>query len=364
MAPATRRAALAVSAALVILFGMTELVARGYRAARQERAESHAQRAEAYRREGRLQRAAEEYRAALTFAPGNFEHRLALARILSAAGQWREAERHLVELREADPSSGAVNLMLARIDAQEGRWDAAVESYHRAIFGYWPEAPLENRLRARLELAGLYHKLGDRTKLLAELLEAAAEAPPDPDLRNPIGRLLLEYGAPQQAADIFRETTRLDDAATDAWVGLGEAERTMGNYRAAVSALRSARRRDPDDPQVARLLEETVETMRLDPTRVRLSGAERNRRSREVVKRALEALERCGELPEESAELAEAARKALAARRPRRLEGETPRMLALAEELWRARRDTCPKMEATDVALELTMARIMRDAPE
>lgn len=364
MAPATQRATVAVSVALVVLFGMTELLARGYRAARHERAESHARRAETYRQQGQLPRAAEEYRAALAFAPRDFQYRLSLARVLSAAQEWREAERHLAELREADPASGVVNLMLARIDAMEGRREAAVAGYHRAIFGYWPEAAQENRLRARLELAGLYHQLGDRTKLLSELLEAAAEAPPDPDLRNPIGRLLLEYGAPQQAADVFRESVKLDSAAVEAWVGLGQAERAMGNYGPAVSAFRSAQRRDPDDPQAGRLLEETLETMRLDPTRVRLSGAERNRRSREVVKRALAALEGCGELPADAAELAETARKALAERRPRRLEGDTPRMLELAEDLWRTRRETCPAVEVTDVPLELTMARIMRDAPE
>ena len=330
-----------VAIALVVLFGMTELLARGYRAARNERAESHARRGQGLREKGRYRDAAGEYRAALTFSPRNEEYRLALALSLLAVKDRREAERHLVELRQVNPASGMVNLLLARIDNLEDRTDAAEAGYHRAIYGYWPEDPQGNRLKARFELVALYDRTGERQKLLSELLQAAAEAPPEPDLKNRIGHLLLGYGAPQQAADVFRESAKLDDTDPEAWTGLGEAERAMGSYRSAMSAFRAALRRAPRDPLATRLLAETSEVMGLDPAGARLSGAERRRRSRELLARVLVSLESCDALPAEAREEVEEARKAVAAPRPPRGQDDTPELLELAEVLWQARAASC-----------------------
>lgn len=347
-----------VAGSLVVLFAATELLARGYRAARSERAETHASLGQTLKQEGRYSEAAEEYRAALSFSPHAFNYRLSLATALMSLKDWREAGRHLAELREADPTSGAVNLMLARIESAENRTEAAETAYHRAIFGYWPEDPLGNRLRARFELIALYDRTGERNKLLSELLEAAAEAPPEPDLRNQVGRLLLRHGAEEQAAEMFRESTRLDEKDPRAWVGLGEAERAMGNYRTAGSAFRAAQRRTPEDKEIARLLIETAQAMELDPTGVRLGAAERNRRSRELVRRAVEAVEGCASLSPAARGVAELARGALAIRR--RGEDDSPQMLALAEELWQVRAPGC-EVARRDAALELVMARVGRD---
>lgn len=347
-----------VAAALVVLFGATELLARGYRAARNERAETHARRGQALKQEGRYAEAADEYRAALSFSPHVFTYRLSLAASLMSLKDWREASRHLAELRETDPTSGAVNLMLARIESAENQPEAAEAAYQRAIFGYWPEDPRGNRLRARFELIDLYDRMGERNKLLSELLEAAAEAPPEPELRNQVGRLLLRHGAEEQAVEAFRESTRLDEKDPGAWVGLGEAARAMGNYRTAVSAFRAAQRRAPEDKNVARLLVETARAMDLDPTGVRLGAAERNRRSRELVRRAIAQIETCGDLSPAARGVAELARGALAIRH--RGEDDTPQMLALAEELWHVRAPGC-KAAQGDAALELVMARVGRD---
>jgi tetratricopeptide (TPR) repeat protein len=361
MAPLTQtRTMVVVTVALVVLFTTTELLARGYRAARHERAEHHAGRGHALKLEGQYREAADEYRAALSFSPRDFDYRLNLALALMSAQDRREAERHLAELREADPASGVVNLMLARIDAQQDRREAAEAAYHRAIYGFWPEDPQENRLKARFELIALYDRYGDRKKLLGELLEVAAEAPPEPELRNHIGHLLVRYGAPQEAAEVFRESAKLDDEDPDAWAGLGLAERAMGNYGAATAAFRAAQRRAPGDAHAGRLLMETRQAMELDPTGVRLSAAERNRRSRELVRRTLASLERCGPLPPQAAGMAEFARAAVAAR-PRRGEDDTPQMLAVAEELWRARQATCGAIPEIDRALELVVVRIAND---
>jgi tetratricopeptide (TPR) repeat protein len=364
MAPLSQtRVTIVVAAALVALFATTELLARGYRAARQERAEHHAQRGQALKLAGHNREAAAEYREALSFSPRSVDYQLNLALALMAAQDWREAERHLMDLRAADPTSGVVNLMLARIDNMQDQREAAEASYYRAIYGLWPEDPQGNRLKARFELIALYERYGERKKLLSELLEVASEAPPEPDLRNRIGHLLVANGAPQQAAEVFRESAKLDEQDAEAWVGLGMAERAMGNYRSASTAFRAAQRRAPGDAHTGKLLVETRQAMELDPTGVRLSAVERSRRSRELVRRALESLERCGALPPQAAGVAELARGAVAAR-PRRGEDETPQMMALAEELWRTRQAACPALPETDPALGLVMARIANDEPE
>ncbi len=357
--PVRPRVSAIVAVALALLFGFTALLAQAYRAAREERAGTHYNRGRQLEAQGRHRAAVDEYRAALSFTHNDPGYRLALALVLMELGNWNEARTHLTQLRTDDPSSGIVNLMLARIEAREGRRDEAVADYHRAIYGYWPEDPQGRRLQARFELTALYARYGEHKQALAQVLELAAEAPEDAAVKSRIGRLLLEHGSPDQASEVFREAARLDPKSAEPWVGLGRARMAEGDWRGAAAAFRAALRRQEGNAQATRLLVVAEQVTDLDPGGARLSARERYRRARDVLARALAALERCHTLAAgaAAAEDAEAARKLLA-RRPGRAPGDVPPLLELAERLWNARQSACAAVPETDQALAAVMVRM------
>lgn len=324
-----------VAAALASLFTATGFLSKAWRAAREERAEHRFARGRKLEEAHRYAAAAGEYRAALSFEPEQFRYRLALALALVRLEDWGEAEAHLRELREIDPSNGEVNLMLARIAARRDERTEAEQDYRRAVYGYWPERAAARRIEARFELVDLLAKYGDRKKVLSELLELAGEAPDDAALKTRIGTLLLRNGSAEQAVEVFREALAANRDYGPAWLGMGEAQMARGEFRRAQTAFRNALREAPSSAEARAGLARAEAAALLDPSQVHLSAAERYRRSREVLRQVLETVEECGAAMQGEEE----ARKLLAA--PRRREGDTPRALALAAELWNERRVMC-----------------------
>jgi tetratricopeptide (TPR) repeat protein len=198
---------------------------------------------------------------------------------------------------------------------------------------------------------------------VAQLLELAAEAPDDPEVDKRVGQLLLRYGSPNHAAEMFHATTALNARDAEAWRGLGEAEVEMDDWGAALGAFRTALRYAPGDLKVAAALAGTEEAVRLDPTGVRLSSRERYARSLEILRRAQAALERCTgatALPPEALEAAGTARALVAAGSKGYKEGAVAPALGVAEQLWRARQNACGAVPESDAALGMVMRKIAK----
>jgi tetratricopeptide (TPR) repeat protein len=353
----SRRPMLWVAFALPALFAFTASLDSAYRAARRSRAGERYRNGLVLERTGRHQEAAAEFRAALTFAHTEPAYRLALARSLVEMGRLKEAESHLSELREQDPIDGTVNLMLARIAARDHRPEDAITWYHRAIYGYWSDRAPESRLAARFELVDYLTRHGQSKQIVAELLELAGDAP-ESDLaaRERVGRLLLRYGSPEHAAEIFRGIVDAEPRGASAQEGLGEAEFALGNFTAARAAFRMAQRLGFAEPFLARRIEACDAVLDLDPTLVHLTAGQRYARARELVRLALEASRTCWPPPPD---LADAAAKALSQNPARRREGETVEFLGLAQGLWKARPADCGPGDALG-ALPAIMARLQR----
>jgi tetratricopeptide (TPR) repeat protein len=247
--------------------------------------------------------------------------------------------------------------MLARIAARERRFPDAEAWYHRAIYGLWPAGGAGSRTEARFELVQFLAGAGQRKQVMAELVALAADAPDDPDTRKRIAALLLDNGAPGQAAEMYRGVAAENSRDPVAWSGLGEAEFAEGRFREAQAAFRRALRLDPNDQNVLRRLAETSQIAALDPALVRLSARERYSRARELLARTLASLERCAAAPPTSA-AAEGARKLLASKTRR--EGDVPQVIALAEQLWDERESACLGLPETDQALATIMSRLAK----
>ncbi len=105
--------------------------------------------------------------------------------------------------------------------------------------------------------------------------------------------MLLAYGLPKEAADLFREVSQRDPQYQAAFAGLGEAEFDLTHYVVARDALRSALRLSPGDAAVQKRLDVCERILALDPTARGLGAAERFHRSQAVLTGVLDALDKC-----------------------------------------------------------------------
>jgi chloride channel protein, CIC family len=309
-----------------------------YRSARSERAAEFYKAGNQLLQQGQDEEAVQQFRDALSSAPGNPQYRLALGLALAKANHSAEASVYLNALLRRDPENAVASLGEARILASEGKISQAVQLYRRAIDGTWPAGEQNTRMEARFELVSLLAQTGQRTQAIAELLAASGPAAHDIAVKGKIGELLLGYGAPREAADVFRDITRTDAGNAKAYAGLGQAELALDNYQEARNAFQLAVMRNPSDQLSKKQLELTDRVLELDPNARGLRAAARYDRSRQLLAAEIMQFDQC----QPGNKAADPARKAVA-EKPRRmdLEDSADRNLALAEQLWKQNQQTC-----------------------
>ena len=237
--------------------------------------------------------AVDEYRKALLFLPDETDYRLALATTLLRTGRLDEAEAHLEQMLEDDPTNGRINLALARIAAQRRDLKSASDYYQRAVYEYWPPEQIPQRREARWELIGVLEKTGRRNEVVGELLQLSASAPPGSPERARIAFDLLNHNAVSEAARIFRTLERERPDYEESHRGLAQVYFAMGNYVSARHEFQHALRIDPHDRTAADALTLTNSVIEMDPALPGISSAERLRRSKNVLSRVLSDLDPC-----------------------------------------------------------------------
>jgi tetratricopeptide (TPR) repeat protein len=164
---------------LVFSFALTGAISSAYRRERLSLGESHYERGQLLAGQGETEAAVDQYREALLFLPNQQEFRLSLATGLLSIGRLDEAQAHLQQLLQQDPTNGRINLALAHIAMQRRNPTAAVEYYQRAVYEYWPPNEIPQRRKARWELVQLLDTAGQRSGVVGELLQLYTSAPAD-----------------------------------------------------------------------------------------------------------------------------------------------------------------------------------------
>lgn len=358
-----------VMAAIFVLAG---LYTRAFNQERRERGELHFQAAQLRLEEQEYEEAIAHYRDALLYSRDNADYQLGLARALYASGRYSETEHYLIELRAADPTSGIVNRLLARLAARAGRVDEAVSYYRTASYGQWEDETEQTRLHLRLELVDLLEATEREQQLTAELLELLEIIPDDQAIRHRLASLLLKNGVYDRASTLFAELVAADGRDRAALLGRAEAEFNLGNYLTARTHYNRAQLRSPDDATAERI-DLCNRIIALDPTRRGIGLAERFRRSRVLLERARAALEACrnpqgasfaGPLPPLQPEQADAldrveARIRETARR-RASDERVEANIQAAEDLWQASAPLCRPPSQPDAPLLHVMAKLSR----
>jgi CIC family chloride channel protein len=325
----------------VIAAGLAVLLVIGflnyyYRSARSQRADQYYKTGHELLQQDHDEEAVQQFRDALSAAPGNTQYRLELGLALAKAGHPAEASVYLNALLKRDLENALASLGEARIAAAQGKSADAVKLYHRAIDGSWLAGQEQNRMQARFELATLLEKNGQGTQAIAELLAALGPAARDTVVRKKIGSLLLSYGAPREAADVFRNLIQLDDRDAQAYAGLGQAELALENYPEAHAAFLKALQWNPSDEMSKPYLDLSARVLALDPNARGLRAAARYQRSKELLQAEVMRIQHCQTGPTAQAQ------KALTAN-PRRSEMEdaAEMNLQLAEDLWKQEQKLC-----------------------
>ena len=277
---------------MVAVFVFTALYAKSFKQVRQDRGRLHFEAAEGEMAAENFEGAASHYRDALLHSRDDPTYRLGLSRALFAAGRYSETENHLTTVRVGDPTSGIVNLLLARLAANAGRVDEAVSYYRTAVYGRWDDPADGDRIEIRLELADFLEAAGRDSLLTAELIDLAKIRPADLDIRTRLARQHLKSGQYEQATSMFQSVINFQPGNREALLGRGDAEFGLYNFLTARTQYNKALMYDSDEETV-RKADLCNRILELDPLRVGISAAERMRRSRALVGRALAAASNC-----------------------------------------------------------------------
>ena len=356
------RSTVLVTLILILAFTFTGFLSSAYKNQKESRGRAHYDLGQAALGAGDLQQAIEEYRKALLFSPDDAGYGLSLATALVDSGRLDEAESHLQELLENDPTNGVINLLLARVAAKRSQTRQAIDYYQRAVYGYWPQSNASGRHAARWELVDLLQKQDRRNELVGELMQLYANAPDDPKEKSKIGFMLLQYGATSNAVEVFRDLARDDPKYVEAHHGLGEAYFNSGDYLAARREVQRALHLDPGDKDNVQLLALANAVIAIDPALPRLSTADRLARSRALLERVLRNLSECA-LKNNSRLAAPLQQRidgadALLTSKARGADDYLFQLQDTAEQLWKDKKVFCGNISEADKALDAVLTRL------
>jgi tetratricopeptide (TPR) repeat protein len=359
----TLRATLSVVTVLILSFVLTAAISSAYKRERASLGESHYDRAEWSLQHDRMGDAADEFRQALLFLPENTRYRLSLGTALLDTGHLTEAQTHLEQLLQEDPTNGRINLALARVAVKRANVTGAIDYYQRAVYEYWPASEMPERRKARWELVNLLEETGRDAEVVGELIQLYASAPNDPQERARIGFALLKYGAVSEAAEIFGALERKFPQQEYAHRGLGQADLSRGDYVAARHEFQHALHLDPKDRASAAGLTLTNTVIDLDPVLSGIGSVERLRRSENLLNRVLSDITVCAGTRAWSDQLTEQvddAVKMLSDKQPHDNDYYL-QLQAAAQGLWQNRLSFCGTLAAPDRAAELALAKVRNE---
>jgi predicted Zn-dependent protease len=209
----------------------------------------HRHMAVAYLVAGQPARALEEWRRVAVADPGNREVDIGLGRALAALGRAPEARRRYLRAL-AGEYAGEARLGLGDLARSVGDLEEAADHYRRAVAHPDTSGP------ARLRAAETLLAVGRTREAAAVLRPEGASSGGEPD-GIAVAALLAEIDRREgRRAAGLRRLRRIAISSPAAWgprAAIGEYLLDSGRPRAAIRALRSARRIGGGDPIVERL---------------------------------------------------------------------------------------------------------------
>jgi tetratricopeptide (TPR) repeat protein len=224
----------------IVLFMVTLLLFRSFTTHRADLAVRWAARGEAALKQGHPDQAVPALRTALIYAPDERSYQMMLAQSLGDSGHAEEATNYFLNLWEAQPGDGVINLQLARLARRRAAKEEAIRYYRAAIFGNWQGEGVQRRREARLELANYLIEQGDLAMAQTELLVAASNAPPGAGLELLFGDELVRAADARDALLYYQKAIAQDPRNPVAYEKAGRLAYQMGDYARARNWLERA----------------------------------------------------------------------------------------------------------------------------
>lgn len=244
---------------------------------------------------GHAEEAVRDLQAALAHDRDNPQYILRLAQALAEAGKTAQAKAYFLNLWQAEPGNGELNLQLARLAVREHNPVEAQQYYHGAIFGVWDSDAIANRRAARQELIDFLLSQNRKQDAEAELIALSGEIPNDPALRMQVGELFLRAGNAKRALAEFQQAVRLDARGEKALAAAGKTAFALGDFAQAQSYLERAVRLAPEDASSHDSLESVLTVEAVNPFDRRLRYSERQARAMHAFAVAGRRLQSCAQ---------------------------------------------------------------------
>ncbi len=278
---------------LIVGFGVTGGIARGYKARQEMLAERWFARGDHDLASGAPSRAVDEIQTALAYSPDNDTYRLKLALALMQSRKLDEARVHLTNLWEQRPGDATVNLQLARVMSRLDDSSAAIRYYHGAIYGVWESDPLQNREESRFELANYLLSTNQAAPAQAQLIALAAELPVTSKQQVKLGDLMMEAGEPDRALTAYKNAHRADRDDVQAELGAAQASFALRHYAEARDYARLALRIDSHLEEAGLLEKQAQLLLSADPYAKGLNTKARSERAQAAFEAASDRLDEC-----------------------------------------------------------------------
>jgi Tfp pilus assembly protein PilF len=232
---------LSLAAATLVLYGMTWFLFRSFQAHRQDLASGWAQRGRAELEQYQAAQAVASLRAALSYAPDDYDSQLLLAQALAQSGETDKANNYFLNLLAGKPGDGFLNLQLARLERQKSDSRHAIDYYRAAIFGDWRDGNgVERRREVRIELIDYLIQQKRLATARAEILIAAGNAPDTPYFDLLFGDKLAAAQDPQDALSLYFKAIADEPRNAQALARAGKLQYDRGNYLQAHELLAKA----------------------------------------------------------------------------------------------------------------------------
>ncbi len=234
---------LALLGTSIALFGVTLFLFKSFQAHRADLAQRWSKRGRMELSRNQPEQAVTALRTALSYdSEGSAERadQLLLAEALDAAGHTDEATNYFLNLHDATPGEGSINLQLARLARRKGD-DADADNYYRAaIYGSWEGDAVIRRRQTRLELADFLIEQHELAEARNELFTVAGNAPSDVQLNMDVAAKLESAGYLQDALTFYQKASAADPHARLPLEQAGIAAYKLGDYAEAERLLNHA----------------------------------------------------------------------------------------------------------------------------
>ena len=229
------------------LFGVTLLLFRSFEGHRDDLAKRWADRGRVQLQSGQPAQAVASLRAALSYAPDDYTSQLLLAQALAESGATDQATNYFLNLWEARPGDGFLNLQLARLERLKGNAADAKNYYRASIFGDWRGDGTMKRRDVRLELVDYLMQRREFDSARVELLVAAGNAPNNLHLESMFADKLLAVGDANDALTYYEKAIADNPHDAAALAGAGRIELAQQDYAKARLLLARALLDTPAD---------------------------------------------------------------------------------------------------------------------